>query len=135
MSQGSRPPQPQGSRPLSPHLQIYRPQLTSVISITHRATGIALSAGTVVLVWWLVAAAAGPGPFAAAQWFLGSWLGVILLLGWTWALFYHLCAGIRHLVWDSVHALDLPRVYRGGWIVVGASAVLTILAWAFGLAL
>ena len=125
----------QGSRPLSPHLQIYRPQLTLVLSITHRATGIALSVGTVMLVWWLVAAAAGPGPFAAAQWFLGSWLGVILLLGWTWSLFYHLCAGIRHLVWDSVHGLDLPQVYRGGWIVVGASAVLTILAWAFGLAM
>lgn len=135
MSQGSHPSQSQRGRPLSPHLQVYRPQLTSVMSITHRATGIALSVGTVMLVWWLVAAAAGPGPFAAAQWFLGSWLGVILLLGWTWSLFYHLCAGIRHLVWDSVHGLELPEVYRGGWIVVGASAVLTILAWAFGLAM
>src|SRR5260221_6908133 len=84
-------------RPLSPHLQIYRPQLTSVLSILHRATGILLGVGTLVLAWWVIAAAAGPDAFARVQGFLGSWLGILVLLGWTAALFYHLANGIRHL--------------------------------------
>ena len=120
-------------RPLSPHLQIYRWQLTSVMSILHRASGIALSAGGVLLVWWLVAAASGPEAYNAVQNFLGSWLGVLLLLGWSAALFYHLCNGIRHLVWDTGHALDLRSTYVGGWAVVGASTVLTAIAWVAGL--
>ncbi len=94
-------------RPLSPHLQIYRWQLTSVLSILHRATGVALSAGTILLVWWLVAAASGPEAYEGVQEFLGSWLGLLLLFGWSLSLFYHLCNGIRHLVWDTGHALDL----------------------------
>ena len=85
-------------RLLSPHLQIYRWQLTSVMSILHRATGLALSAGGVLLVWWLVAAAGGPEAYEGVRDFLGSWLGIVLLLGWSAALFYHLCNGIRHLV-------------------------------------
>jgi succinate dehydrogenase / fumarate reductase, cytochrome b subunit len=120
-------------RPLSPHLQIYRWQLTSVMSILHRATGIALSVGGVLLVWWLVAAASGPEAYGDFQDFLGSWLGIALLLGWTAALFYHLCNGIRHLVWDTGHALDLGATYAGGWIVVGASALLTAIAWTAGI--
>ncbi len=120
-------------RPLSPHLQIYRWQLTSVMSILHRASGIALSAGGVLLVWWLVAAASGPEAYNAVQNFLGSWLGVLLLLGWSAALFYHLCNGIRHLVWDTGHALDLRSTYVGGWAVVGASTVLTAIAWVAGI--
>jgi succinate dehydrogenase / fumarate reductase, cytochrome b subunit len=89
------------SRPLSPHLQIYRPQITSVLSISHRATGLALSLGTLLLVWWLVALARGPEAFASVQSFVGSWLGRLLLLGWTFSLFFHLANGIRHLCWDA----------------------------------
>lgn len=119
-------------RPLSPHLQIYRWQLTSVLSILHRFSGLALAAGTLVLVWWLVAAAAGPAPFAEAQAFLGSWIGRLLLFGWTVALFYHLANGIRHLAWDTGWGLDLPTVYATGWAVLGATFVLTLLAWVLG---
>lgn len=121
-------------RPLSPHLQVYRWQLTSVLSILHRITGIALSVGAILLVLWLGAAADGPGPYAGFQRFLGSWLGLILLFGWTVALFYHLCNGIRHLVWDTGRGLDLKSVYAGGWTVVAATAVLTVVAWIVGVA-
>src|SRR5258708_21896065 len=95
------------ARPLSPHLQVYRPQLTSVLSITHRATGVALAIGTLLLVWWLLAAATGPEQFAVVQAVLGSWIGRLLLLGWTWALFYHLANGIRHLFLDAGRGLEL----------------------------
>ena len=120
-------------RPLSPHLQIYRPQLTSILSILHRATGIALSAGVILFVWWLVAAAVGPRAYAGVQWFLGSWIGLLLLFGWSVALFYHLCNGIRHLWWDTGHGLELPSVYAGGWVVLAATAALTIICWVVGL--
>src|SRR5258708_16088954 len=93
-------------RPLSPHLQVYRWQLTSVMSILHRATGIALSLGAILLVWWLGAASDGPEPYAAVQRFLGSWIGLLLLFGWSLALFYHLCNGVRHLVWDTRRPAD-----------------------------
>jgi succinate dehydrogenase / fumarate reductase cytochrome b subunit len=121
-------------RPISPHLQIYRWQLTSVMSILHRASGVALGVGAILLVWWLVAAASGPGPYAAVQWFLGSWLGLLLLFGWSAALFYHLCNGIRHLAWDTGVGLDLTSTYRTGWTVVAATAVLTVIAWIAGIA-
>lgn len=120
-------------RPLSPHLQIYRWQLTSVLSILHRATGLALSAGTVLLVWWLVAAASGPDAYEGVENFLGSWLGFLLLFGWTLSLFYHLCNGIRHLVWDTGRGLDLKSTYIGGWVVVGGTAALTLIAWIAGI--
>jgi succinate dehydrogenase / fumarate reductase, cytochrome b subunit len=120
-------------RPLSPHLQVYRWQLTSVLSILHRAAGVVLSAGTMLLVWWLVVAASGPAAYEGVQNFLGSWLGLLLLFGWTASLFYHLCNGIRHLVWDAGHALDLESTYLGGWVVVAATAVLTLAAWIVGI--
>ena len=120
-------------RQLSPHLQIYRWQLTSVLSILHRATGVVLSAGTILLVWWLVAAASGPESYEGVEDFLGSWLGLLLLFGWTVSLFYHLCNGIRHLVWDTGHALDLPYTYLGGGMVVAATGVLTVAAWIAGI--
>jgi succinate dehydrogenase cytochrome b subunit len=120
-------------RPLSPHLQVYRWQLTSVLSILHRAAGLALSLGALLLVWWLVAAASGPSAYRTVQGFLGSWFGFLLLLGWAAALFYHLCNGIRHLVWDTGHALDLNATYLGGWLVVAATAVLTSIAWIAGI--
>src|SRR6266576_6656902 len=107
-------------QPLSPHLQIYRWQLTSVLSILHRASGVALSAGTILLVWWLIAAASGPEAYEGVQDFLGSWIGLLLLFGWTLALFYHLCNGIRHLWWDTGRGLELNGVYAGGWAVLAA---------------
>ena len=116
-------------RPISPHLQIYRWQLTSVLSILHRAAGVWLSVGTIVLVWWLIAAASTPEAFDAAADFLNSWLGLLLLFGWSAALFYHLCNGIRHLVWDTGHGLDLKSIYLGGWLVLGGTAALTLIAW------
>lgn len=120
-------------RPLSPHLQVYRWQLTSVLSILHRAAGVVLSAGSILLVWWLVAAASGPEAYEGVQDFLGSWLGLLLLFGWTVSLFYHLCNGIRHLVWDTGHALDLHSTYRGGWAVLAATGALTLAAWVAGI--
>jgi succinate dehydrogenase / fumarate reductase cytochrome b subunit len=121
-------------RPLSPHLQIYRWQLTMSLSIAHRATGIALAVGTLLLVWWLVAAASGPDAYATAAAFMRSWLGILLLIGWSYSLFYHLCAGIRHLVWDTGYGLDIRSVYQSGWTVVVASVGLTLLAWIAALA-
>jgi succinate dehydrogenase / fumarate reductase cytochrome b subunit len=125
---------PSGDRPLSPHLQVYRPQLTSMLSILHRLTGIALAIGTLLLVGWLYAAASGPESYAGIQEFNGSILGRLLLLGWSFALFYHLCNGVRHLAWDSGWGFDLPTAYLTGWIVVAAAGVLTIIAWVVGYA-
>ncbi len=122
-------------RPLSPHLQIYRWQLTSVLSILHRFSGIALAAGTLLLVWWLVAAAQGPDSYATVQGFLGSWFGRLVLFGWTVALFYHLCNGLRHLWWDTGHGFDLPTVYKTGWAVVAGTGVLTVIVWIAGISM
>lgn len=116
-------------RPTSPHLQIYRWQITMVLSILHRATGVALAVGTLVLVWWLIAAAAGPEAYAGVAWFLGSWLGYLVLIGWSFSLFYHLCNGIRHLAWDAGWGFEIPTFYRTGWTAVTAAAVLTLAAW------
>jgi succinate dehydrogenase / fumarate reductase cytochrome b subunit len=124
---------PSDPRPLSPHLQVYRWQLTSVMSILHRASGIALSIGAILLVWWLGAAADGLQPYAAFQQFIGSWFGLLLLFGWSAALFYHLCNGIRHLWWDAGNGFELRSTYATGWAVVAATAVLTIAAWIAGL--
>lgn len=120
------------NRPLSPHLQVYRPQITSTLSILHRLTGLALAVGTLLLTWWLVAAAAGPEAFATAQGFIGSILGRLLLFGWTVALFYHLCNGIRHLVWDAGYGFEIETTTRSGWAVVIATAALTLVAWIAG---
>lgn len=122
-------------RPLSPHLQIYRPQLTTVLSITHRATGLALVAGTVLLVYWLVSAASGAETYANAQAFFASWPGRLLLLGVTFALFYHLCNGIRHLFWDAGLGFELKTAYASGMAVVIGSVALTVLAWSLAFAM
>jgi succinate dehydrogenase / fumarate reductase, cytochrome b subunit len=116
-------------RPLSPDLQIYRPQLTSVLSISHRVTGIALSVGALFLVSWLLAAAAGPQTYSSVEGFMRSWLGLLLMFGWTFSLFFHLCNGIRHLVWDAGYGFELGTIYASGWTVVAASTVLTVAAW------
>jgi succinate dehydrogenase / fumarate reductase cytochrome b subunit len=119
-------------RPLSPHLQVYRPQLTSVLSILHRATGVALAAGLLLLVCWLLAVASGAAFYDAVQAFNAHWVGRTLLFGWSFALFFHLCNGIRHLAWDAGHGYEMDQVHRSGWLVVGASATLTVLAWIWG---
>ena len=122
------------SRPLSPFqfppLGTYRWQITSAMSILHRVTGVALGLGTLLLTWWLLALLGQASDFDAVQSFLGSWIGRILLLGWVWALFYHLLNGIRHLVWDTGHGFDLPSVYRGGWTVIVLSVLFALVAWA-----
>lgn len=117
-------------RPLSPHLQIYRPQLTSVLSFMHRATGAFLAASSIILVYWLMALAAGPEAFARAQALLHSPLGASLLLFISLALFYHLSTGIRHLLWDTGYGLDLKRAYLSGKIAVISAALLTLVFWA-----
>ncbi len=122
------------SRPLSPHLQIYRWQITSVLSILHRFTGLALSVGTLLLVWWLVALASGPDAFATAQACVGSWLGRLLLLGWSFSLFFHLANGIRHLFWDAGFGFEIKTTTASGWAVVVTSVALTVIAWVAGLA-
>jgi succinate dehydrogenase / fumarate reductase cytochrome b subunit len=120
-------------RPLSPHLQIYRPQLTSILSITHRAAGIALAVGALFLVCWIVSAASGPAAFAGLRGFIGSWLGYLILFGWSVALFYHLCNGIRHLFWDAGYGFELKTAYASGYAVLVGTVVLTLLAWILGL--
>jgi succinate dehydrogenase / fumarate reductase cytochrome b subunit len=131
----SRPPAgaPRRRRPVSPNIQIYRPQLTSVLSIANRITGIVLCLGAVGLVAWLIAAASGPEAYAAVRGAIFSWEGQVVLFGFTFAFFMHLCGGIRHLVWDTVHGFELRAIYIGGWAVVAASVLLTVLAWAAGL--
>ncbi len=122
------------NRPLSPHLQIYRPQLTSMLSILHRISGVGLSVGTLLLVTWLVAIAAGAEAYRTAELLIGSFVGRLLLFGWTLALFYHLFNGIRHLFWDMGTGLELPEVYRSGLAVVIATLGFTLLSWILGYA-
>ena len=115
-------------RPLSPHLQVYKPQWTSVLSILHRITGVALAAGTLLLVWWLAAAASSADYFAYVQGFMASGIGIVLLIGWAFALYYHLCNGIRHLFWDAGIGLELGPARTSGMLVVAAAAALTVLS-------
>lgn len=117
------------NRPLSPHLQIYRLPFTALTSVFHRATGVALSAGTLLLVAWLVAAALGAETLSAFQTLLGTPIGLLVLLGWSFSLFYHLAAGIRHLVWDAGRAFDNAGIDTGAWAVIVASVALTAVAW------
>jgi succinate dehydrogenase / fumarate reductase, cytochrome b subunit len=116
-------------RPVSPNIQIYRPQLTSVLSIANRITGVVLSIGAAGLVVWLTAAASGPQAYAAVQRAISSWIGQVLLFGFTFAFFLHLCGGIRHLVWDTGRGFALRSIYLSGWVVVAASVLLTVAAW------
>ncbi len=118
---------PRGNRPLSPHIQIYRPQWTSVTSILTRITGNALIIGTVLIVWWLLAASIGPDAFATADAVLRSWFGDLVLLASVWALWYHTLAGIRHLVWSTGRFLEIHRAETFGKIIVAGSFVLTLL--------
>ncbi|SMX47286.1 succinate dehydrogenase, cytochrome b556 subunit [Maliponia aquimaris] len=115
-----------GNRPLSPHLQVYRPQLTSITSILTRITGNALLIGSLMIVWWFLAAATSPEYFAYADAVLTSWFGDVVMLGSAWAIWYHLLAGVRHLIWDEAKMLEIERAEMLGWGVIIGSFVLTI---------
>lgn len=117
------------ARPLSPHLSVYKLQVTTVLSGLHRVTGLGLVVGILLLTWWITALADGEQSFAVVRWYLGSVGGQILLLGWTFSLFYHLSNGVRHLLWDVGIAIDLPGIRAGGWIVLAAASGLTVCAW------
>jgi succinate dehydrogenase / fumarate reductase cytochrome b subunit len=117
-------------RPLSPHLQVYdMMQMSSAMSISHRITGVVWTVGAVVMVCWLIAAASGPLAFERVQWFFGSFLGILLLMGVTAAAWFHTLTGIRHLVWDTGWGFDIPTMYRTGRMVLVGTAVLTALTW------
>ena len=117
------------NRPLSPHLQIYRPQITSVLSILHRISGVGLGLGSLILAYWLISVAAGPEPFDLAQHLVGSPGGILLLIGWTFGLLFHFCNGIRHLFWDAGYGYELSTTYISGWVVIAISAVFTAGIW------
>ncbi|MGB0658688.1 MAG: succinate dehydrogenase, cytochrome b556 subunit [Mangrovicoccus sp.] len=118
-----------GNRPLSPHLQVYRPQLTSITSILTRITGNALLVGALLTVWWLLAAAAGPEYFAYVDGIVTSFIGDIIMALSVWALWYHALAGVRHLIWDAGYMLEIENALKLGWAVIGGSVVLAILTW------
>ncbi|MGH8031511.1 MAG: succinate dehydrogenase, cytochrome b556 subunit [Luteimonas sp.] len=120
-------------RPLSPHLQIYRWQITMLMSIAHRASGIILVVGAFGLTWWVLAVAAGGEAYAAAAAGVASPLGVLVLFGFSLALVYHLFNGIRHLLWDAGIGFEIPEVYRSGYAVGALTVVLTALIWFFAL--
>jgi len=122
----------QHERPLSPHLQIYRLTLTMMMSVVHRATGAVLYVGTLLVVWWLIAAATGPNAYATVQWFMGSLIGMLILLGYTWALIHHMLGGIRHLIWDAGYGFGpVEREWFARATVVG-SVGLTLVLWLVG---
>ena len=116
-----------GNRPLSPHLTIYRPQMTSMSSIFVRITGNALLVAALMLVWWFLAAASGPEAFATADAFVRSWFGDLILLLSTWALWYHLFGGLRHLIWDAGYGFEVETAEKMGWMMIIASFAMTIL--------
>jgi len=119
-------------RPLSPHLQIYRPMLTMMMSIVHRITGGALYVGTLLMAWWLISAASGPNAYATFEAFIGSFIGRVVLFGFTWALLHHMLGGIRHLIWDTLHGFQ-PAERE--WLTVASlvgSIALTVVVWVVG---
>lgn len=121
------------NRPLSPHLQIYRFAMTMAMSIVHRITGVGLYVGTILLAWWLVAAASGPGYFDFVNGIYGSWLGLLILFLFTWALIHHMLGGIRHFIWDTGHGLDKPMRDQLATATLVGSVVITVLLWIIGL--
>ena len=125
---------PVSPRPLSPHLTIFRPLITMVMSIVHRITGAALTFGMLLLAWWLMAAASGPGAFETANGFFASWLGRLVLFGFTWALLHHMLGGIRHLIWDTGAGYSAAARNGLAWATLAGSVVLTFLVWAVGYA-
>lgn len=122
------------ARPLSPHLAIYAPEVNMVMSIVHRITGAALYVGTLLVVWVLVAAASGPDYYAYVTGLLGSWPGLIVLFGYTWALVHHAAGGIRHFIWDTGHGYEIRTIDLLSWGTLAVSVTLTLLIWGYVLA-
>jgi succinate dehydrogenase / fumarate reductase cytochrome b subunit len=120
-------------RPLSPHIQIYRPTLTMTMSIVHRITGMGLYFGMLLLAWWLIAASSGPNPYSNIESFIGSLFGRLVLFGYTWALIHHMLGGIRHLIWDTGHGFGPSEREWLARATLGGSVVLTSVLWAVGL--
>lgn len=121
----------QAARPLSPHLQVYTMTISMVMSIVHRITGGALYFGTLIVVWVLVAAASGPEYFNYATGLLGTWPGLLILFGYTWALLNHLFGGIRHFIWDLGYGYDIETIDLLSWVTASAAGVLTVLIWGY----
>ncbi|MEJ1119424.1 succinate dehydrogenase, cytochrome b556 subunit [Phyllobacterium sp. CCNWLW109] len=117
------------NRPLSPHLQIYKPIPTMVMSIVHRITGCALYFGTLLVAWWLIATATSEQQFDIVSMVYGSWIGLLVLLGYTWALIHHMIGGIRHLIWDTGRGLEKDTTTKMAWASLIASVLLTALVW------
>ena len=117
-------------RPLSPHLQIYRPLINMTMSILHRITGMVLFFGTLLLAWWLVAAAIGPSYFKFVNSVATSPIGLLILLGYSWALIHHMIGGIRHLIWDTGRAFSIGSINLLSWITILGSIVVTTALWA-----
>lgn len=120
-------------RPLSPHLQIYTPLINMVMSILHRITGAALYLGTLILAWWLIAAATSPQYFDYVSSLLGSWPGLVVLIGYTWALIHHMLGGVRHFIWDLGYGYDHATIDMLSWGTIVVSVLLTAAIWALGL--
>lgn len=116
-------------RPLSPHLQIYKPQMTSTLSILHRATGVAMAVGTLMVVWLLLSAAIGEAAFGQFMDFATSPFGQIMLFGWSLALFYHMANGVRHLIWDTGHMFNISCAKKAGMVVLLFTVIMTALTW------
>ncbi len=125
---------PESRRPLSPHIGIYRPMLTMMMSIAHRITGGALYVGTLLLAWWLIALASDAASFNLVNNFLASIIGRLVLFGFTWALFHHLLGGLRHFVWETGYGMEHPQREYLAWATLGGGLVLTILVWAIAYA-
>ncbi len=125
----SRSVSPESRRPLSPHLQVYSPMLTTLMSITHRISGGALYVGTLLLAWWLIAASMNAAAFATANWFLSSVIGRLILFGFTWALFHHLMGGLRHFIQDSGRGMAHPEREHLAKATLAGGIVLTLLVW------
>jgi len=120
---------PESRRPLSPHLQIYAPMLTMMMSIAHRITGAGLYLGTLLLAWWLIALSMSAGAFAVASGFMGSIPGELILFGFTWALFHHLLGGLRHFIWEAGYGMEHPEREYLAQATLGGGAALTVLVW------
>jgi succinate dehydrogenase / fumarate reductase cytochrome b subunit len=123
------------ARPLSPHLSIYRPMLTMMMSIAHRISGVANATGFLLLAWWLVAIASGPEAYATVSGVFASLPGQVLLFLFSWALIHHMLGGIRHLIWDTGHALDKTSIEVAAWATIIGSTLLTVLVWVAGYSL
>ena len=117
------------NRPLSPHLQVYKPQLTSVLSILHRGTGMVITLGALVIAAWIWGAMLGPSGYDCISGLLNSVVGTLVMIVWTWCICYHLLNGIRHLFWDYGWGFELNQAYFSGKLVVAGSVVLTVLVW------